>query len=156
MKSDQFSFRPGFRLSAGNARSQAAVMVLAAGGKEGGPDNYHRRADQWLLVLEGTGAAIINGHKTRLNPGKMVLIEAGDRHEIRNTGARSSRPSVCTCRLLISMQRQNFPPEEAMSDVASSHRAEAQRLIIQPDQASAVRRTGCHWRCSVRNRRRRR
>jgi mannose-6-phosphate isomerase-like protein (cupin superfamily) len=86
MKSDQLSFRPGFRLSTGNARSQAAVMVLAAGGKEGGPDNYHRRADQWLLVLEGTGAAIINGHKTRLKPGKMVLMEAGDRHEIRNTG----------------------------------------------------------------------
>ena len=86
MKSDQLSFRTGFRLSAGNARSQAAVMVLAAGGKEGGPDNYHRRADQWLLVLEGTGAAIINGYRMNLKPGKMVLIEAGDRHEIRNTG----------------------------------------------------------------------
>lgn len=86
MKSDQLSFRPGFRLSTGNARSQAAVMVLAVGGKEGGPDNLHRGADQWLFVVEGTGAAIINGHKTGLKPGKLVLIEAGDRHEIRNTG----------------------------------------------------------------------
>ena len=59
MKSDQLSFRPGFRLSVGNARSQAAVMVLPAGGKEGGPDNNHRGADQWLFVVEGTGAAII-------------------------------------------------------------------------------------------------
>jgi mannose-6-phosphate isomerase-like protein (cupin superfamily) len=86
MKSDQLSFRPGFRLSVGNTRSQAAVMVLAAGGREGGPDNYHRGSDQWLFVIEGTGTAIINGHKTSLKPGKMVLIEAGDRHEIRNTG----------------------------------------------------------------------
>jgi mannose-6-phosphate isomerase-like protein (cupin superfamily) len=86
MKSEQLSFRPGFRLSAGNGRSQAAVMVLTAGGKEGGPDNYHRGADQWLLVVEGTGAAIINGRKVALGPGKMVMIEAGDRHEIRNTG----------------------------------------------------------------------
>jgi mannose-6-phosphate isomerase-like protein (cupin superfamily) len=86
MKSDQLSFRPGFRLSVGNARSQAAVMVLPAGGKEGDPDNNHRGADQWLFVVEGTGAAIINGHKTILKTGMMVLIEAGDRHEIRNTG----------------------------------------------------------------------
>ena len=42
MKSDKLSFRPGFRLSVGNARSQAAVMVLPSGGKEGGPDNNHQ------------------------------------------------------------------------------------------------------------------
>jgi mannose-6-phosphate isomerase-like protein (cupin superfamily) len=30
--------------------------------------------------------SIINGHKSSLKPGKMVLIEASDRHEIRNTG----------------------------------------------------------------------
>jgi mannose-6-phosphate isomerase-like protein (cupin superfamily) len=86
MKSDQLTFRPGFRVSIRNARSQAAVMVLAVGGKEGGPDNLHQGADQWLLVTEGTGTAIINGHKTTLKPGKILLIEAGDRHEIRNTG----------------------------------------------------------------------
>lgn len=86
MKSDQLSFRPGFRLSVSNSRSQAAVLVLAVGGREGGPDNNHRGADQWLFIVEGTGTAIINGHKTSLKPGKMVLIEAGDRHEIRNTG----------------------------------------------------------------------
>jgi mannose-6-phosphate isomerase-like protein (cupin superfamily) len=86
MKCDQLSFRPGFRLSVGNARSQAAVMVLPAGGQEGGPDNNHRGADQWLFVVEGTGTAIINGHKKVLKAGTVVLIEAGDRHEIRNTG----------------------------------------------------------------------
>jgi mannose-6-phosphate isomerase-like protein (cupin superfamily) len=86
MKSDHLSFRPGFRLSVSNAKSQGAVMVLAVGGKEGGPDNFHRGADQWLYVVEGSGIAIINGHKTALKAGTIVLIEAGDRHEIRNTG----------------------------------------------------------------------
>jgi mannose-6-phosphate isomerase-like protein (cupin superfamily) len=86
MKSDQLSFRPGFRLSVGNGRSQAAVMVLAKGAKEGGPGNRHQGADQWLIVTEGTGVAVVNGRKTRLKPGKVVLIEAGDRHEIRNCG----------------------------------------------------------------------
>ena len=55
MKSDQLSFRPGFRLSVANAKSQAAVMVLAVGGKEGGSDNFHKGADQWLYVVEGSG-----------------------------------------------------------------------------------------------------
>jgi mannose-6-phosphate isomerase-like protein (cupin superfamily) len=86
MKHDRLSFRPGFRLSVANARSQGAVMVLPVGGKEGGPDNFHRGADQWLVVVDGTGVAVINGHKTKLAAGTMLLIEAGDRHEIRNTG----------------------------------------------------------------------
>src|SRR6478672_446426 len=75
MKSDHLSFRPGFRLSVSNAKSQGAVMVLAVGGKEGGPDNSHGGADQWLYVVEGTGIAIINGHKTSLKAGTMILIE---------------------------------------------------------------------------------
>jgi hypothetical protein len=53
MKSDQLNFRLGFRLSVRNARSQAAVMVLAADGKEGGPYNDHQGADQWLFKTEG-------------------------------------------------------------------------------------------------------
>jgi mannose-6-phosphate isomerase-like protein (cupin superfamily) len=61
-------------------------MVLAVGGREGGPDNFHGGADQWLFVVEGTGTAIINGRKMNLKPGGVVLIEARDRHEIRNTG----------------------------------------------------------------------
>lgn len=61
-------------------------MVLAAGGKEGGTDNLHQGADQWLYIVEGTGQAIINGRKIGLKAGMIVLIEAGDRHEIRNTG----------------------------------------------------------------------
>jgi mannose-6-phosphate isomerase-like protein (cupin superfamily) len=61
-------------------------MVLPVGGKEGGPDNFHRGADQWLFVVDGTGVAVVNGRRTKFTTGAMVLIEAGDRHEIRNTG----------------------------------------------------------------------
>ena len=30
--------------------------------------------------------AAINGRKILLKPGKLLLIEVGDRHELRNTG----------------------------------------------------------------------
>ena len=86
MKHEKLKFTTGFRVSVGNRQSQGAVMVLAAGGTEGGPDNRHHGADQWLFVMEGNGAAIINGHKLSLEPGTLVLIEKGDMHEIRNTG----------------------------------------------------------------------
>jgi mannose-6-phosphate isomerase-like protein (cupin superfamily) len=86
MKHEQLKFKTGFRVSVGNKKSQGAVMVLAAGATEGGPDNRHRGADQWLFVTEGTGTAIINGHKLALKAGALVLIEVGDTHEIRNTG----------------------------------------------------------------------
>ena len=86
MKHERVSFRKGFRISVGNARSQGAVMVLGPGDSEGGSDNRHRGADQWLCVIEGTGAAVINGHQLPLRTGSLVLIEAGDTHEIRNTG----------------------------------------------------------------------
>ena len=78
MKSDQLSFRPGFRLSVANAKSQAAVMVLAVGGKEGGSDNLHKGADQWLYVVEGSGVAIVNGHK-HASEGRHDRFDRGGR-----------------------------------------------------------------------------
>ena len=86
MKREDLTFQTGFRVSVGNDRSQGAVMVLAKGSCEGGSDNRHGGADQWLVVISGTGAAIINGHKVPLRAGSIVLIERGDIHEIRNTG----------------------------------------------------------------------
>jgi mannose-6-phosphate isomerase-like protein (cupin superfamily) len=86
MKHAQLRFGQGFRVAVGNKRSQAASMMLAPGDCEGGPDNRHRGADQWLFVQAGTGVAIVNGRRVRLRAGSVVLIERGDRHEIRNTG----------------------------------------------------------------------
>ena len=61
-------------------------MTLAPGDSEGGPDNRHRGADQWLFVQSGTGVAIVDRRHVRLRPGSILLIERGNRHEIRNTG----------------------------------------------------------------------
>jgi mannose-6-phosphate isomerase-like protein (cupin superfamily) len=79
-------FGKGFRVSTGNEHSQAAEMVIAPGDCEGGPDNKHRGADQWLFVVSGSGVAVINGKRQSLKAGSLVLIERGSTHEVRNTG----------------------------------------------------------------------
>src|SRR5262249_18096384 len=79
-------FGEGFRVVLGNGRSRAAQMALAPGGSEGGPDNRHRGADQWLYVVLGTEEAVVNGERHPLQEGTLLLIEAGEPHEIRNTG----------------------------------------------------------------------
>jgi len=61
-------------------------MVIGPGDCEGGPDNKHRGADQWLYVLSGKGTATIAKRKVLLRAGSLVLIQRGSTHEIRNTG----------------------------------------------------------------------
>jgi len=86
MKYKALRFGKGFNVVLGNRRSQAAQMVLTPGESEGSRQNHHRGCDQWLLVIRGTGIAIVNGRRYRLAPAALFLIEHGDRHEIRNDG----------------------------------------------------------------------
>jgi mannose-6-phosphate isomerase-like protein (cupin superfamily) len=86
VKRRQLRLGKGFRVTIGNRRSQAAEMMIAPGDAEGDPKNRHRGADQWLYVLSGSGRALINGRRYSLRQGSLLLIEHGDRHEIRNTG----------------------------------------------------------------------
>jgi mannose-6-phosphate isomerase-like protein (cupin superfamily) len=84
--SKQLRFGRGFSVALTNARAQAATMVIAPGDSEGGPDNDHRGADQWLFVVSGTGSGKLNGKRHALRAGTLLLIERGVKHEIRNTG----------------------------------------------------------------------
>ena len=75
----------------GDVRAQAAEMTLAPGRTEGGPDNRHRGADQWLYVVGGTGEAVVNGETVAPRAGTLLLIQRGERHAIRNTGPEPLR-----------------------------------------------------------------
>jgi mannose-6-phosphate isomerase-like protein (cupin superfamily) len=86
MQRKHLRFGKGFRVALGNARSQAAEMIIAPGDSEGGPRNRHRGADQWLFVVSGSGTARVNGKRYPLSSGSLMLIEHGDQHEIKNTG----------------------------------------------------------------------
>lgn len=86
MKHVQMELAREFAVVAGNGRAQAAEMVLAPGDSEGGPDNRHGGADQWLFVVSGEGSATIAGEIHVLRPSTLVLIERGETHEIHNNG----------------------------------------------------------------------
>ncbi len=86
MQHKQLKFGHGFRVVLGDEHSQAAQMTLGPGETEGGPDNRHRGADQWLFVVAGSGEAVVNGRHYPLRAGTLLLIQRGDRHEIRNVG----------------------------------------------------------------------
>jgi mannose-6-phosphate isomerase-like protein (cupin superfamily) len=86
MKLKHLRFGKGFRVAFGNRRAQAAAMTIEPGDSEGGPDNRHRGADQWLFVVEGRGVAIVDGKRHPLRKGSLIVIERGDRHEIRALG----------------------------------------------------------------------
>jgi len=86
MQHKHLQFGLGFHVVLGDDHSQAAQMTLAPGVTEGGPDNRHKGADQWLFVVSGTGVAIVEGERLELRKGTLVLIPRGEQHEIRNTG----------------------------------------------------------------------
>jgi mannose-6-phosphate isomerase-like protein (cupin superfamily) len=86
VKKKTLQFGHGFKVLIGNRRVQAAQMVIAPGDSEGGPTNRHRGSDQWLFVISGSGASIVGGRRHALKQHSLLLIEHGERHEIRNTG----------------------------------------------------------------------
>ena len=86
MRRKALRFGKGFRVAFDVRRAQAAEMVLAPGDSEGGPDNRHRGADQWLFVVSGTGVANVEGRRVPLKAGTLLVIERRERHEVRNTG----------------------------------------------------------------------
>jgi mannose-6-phosphate isomerase-like protein (cupin superfamily) len=94
MRSKHLRFTEGFRIAFANPRGQGAELVIPPGDKEGGPDNAHRGADQWMLVLDGVGTAIVGGKRRALKKGTLLLIEKGEKHEIRNTGRRQLKSFV--------------------------------------------------------------
>ena len=91
MKKVRLRFGRGFKVVLANRRAQAATMTIEPGDAEGGPDNRHRGADQWLFVESGTGTAIVEGRRHALRAGTLILNERGNHHEIRNTGRRPLR-----------------------------------------------------------------
>jgi mannose-6-phosphate isomerase-like protein (cupin superfamily) len=84
MKVLQVQPNEDFKVIGETSRSQAAIMVLDPNSSTGGKDNVHKNSDQWLYVISGSGKAIIDSKEIEIASGTLLLIEAGEAHEIIN------------------------------------------------------------------------
>jgi len=109
MQHKHLQFGTGFKVVSGDDHSQVAQMTFGPGETEGGPDNRHRGADQWLFVVSGTGEAVVAGKKVALRAGTLLLIERGETHEIRNTGRGRCGRSTSTSRRRTRRRGTNGP-----------------------------------------------
>ena len=75
-----------FGVVLGTDRAQAATMTLEPGQITGDAENVHAGGDQWLFVVSGQGEATVAGERVALTKHTLLVIEAGEPHEIRNTG----------------------------------------------------------------------
>ncbi|MGB3921783.1 MAG: cupin domain-containing protein [Minisyncoccia bacterium] len=66
-----------------SGQSQLVIMSLAKGEEIG--EEIHD-VDQFLRVDKGTGQAVLAGEKYSIKDGSAILVPAGTRHNIINTG----------------------------------------------------------------------
>jgi mannose-6-phosphate isomerase-like protein (cupin superfamily) len=66
-------------------RSQLVIMSIPPGGEVG--EETHSYTEQTLFFLSGTGQAIINGKTSAIEPGAVVVVTPGTKHNFINTGA---------------------------------------------------------------------
>ena len=86
MKKTDVTFNRFFGVVLGTDRAQAATMTLEPGQITGDAENVHAGGDQWLFVVSGQGEATVAGERVALTKHTLLVIEAGEPHEIRNTG----------------------------------------------------------------------
>ena len=80
------SANPHFRevVSTG-PHAQVVVMSIPVGGEIG--EEVHPDVDQVLVFVAGAGAAVLEGQRSPVGPGRLVHVPAGTRHNFVNDGA---------------------------------------------------------------------
>jgi mannose-6-phosphate isomerase-like protein (cupin superfamily) len=68
---------------------QLVLMTLRPGEDIG--EEVHADRDQFFRVEKGRGEALIDGRRTKVKSGDAILVPAGARHNVKNTGAKSMK-----------------------------------------------------------------
>lgn len=66
---------------------QLVVMAIPAGDEIG--EEVHPENDQFIRIEAGEGCAVLQGERHDIRDGYVVIIPAGVRHNIINTGAEA-------------------------------------------------------------------
>ena len=64
---------------------QLVLMTLEPGEDIG--EEVHEDTDQFFRLEVGSGTVSIDGHETPIGGGTAIVVPAGARHNVRNTGA---------------------------------------------------------------------
>jgi mannose-6-phosphate isomerase-like protein (cupin superfamily) len=94
-----------------NAHSQVVLMSIRPG-EDIGKESHH--VDQLLLFVEGSGDAYLDGARSTVGEGSLVVVPAGTVHNFYNTGRKPLK--------LVTIYA---PPEEAPGTL---HRTKADAL----------------------------
>lgn len=95
------------------ARNMQLVLMAIQPGEDIG-EEVHKDRDQFFRVEKGEGEVWIDGVRTRIEPETAMIIPAGVRHNVRNTGKQ-----------LLQLYTIYAPPEHADGTVRST-KAEAE------------------------------
>jgi mannose-6-phosphate isomerase-like protein (cupin superfamily) len=76
---------PEFRRVLYTAKHCQLVLMALKPGEEIGAEVH--KLDQFFRVEQGQGAAILDGVRTDIGPGFAIVVPAGTRHNIVNSGA---------------------------------------------------------------------
>lgn len=80
-----------FRVIMTTDKSQTALMNLLPDQDSGEYGTDHAQSDQVLYVIEGTGSAKVEGKRVELEEGDVLLIKAGEKHQIVADGTGTLR-----------------------------------------------------------------
>ena len=71
------------------SHEQVVLMTIPPGSEIG--EEVHPDTDQVLVIVDGTAEAILDGGRSALGAGDLVLVRAGTQHNVVNTGDRPLR-----------------------------------------------------------------
>ncbi len=98
-------------------RSQLVLMSVEPEGEIG--EEVHEDVDQVLVIVDGTGEAILDAESVAIGPGSVVVVPAGTRHNfVASSGASLKLYTVYT------------PPEHAPGTVHKT-KAEADAAELE-------------------------
>ena len=150
-------FGAGFHVVLGDQNSQAAQMTLAPGETEGGPDNRHGGADQWLFVVGGEGVAVVEDERIE-TPGRARSSSSRGVRPMRSATRVESHcgHSTSTSHPPIPRRAKSFPlrsrdagsaPANATRTPAPPHAGRMKNPRALPDHGGWLARSVTHrWR----------
>lgn len=83
---DLATIKQDFQLIAGTDRSQIAAMNIAPAHSSGEFGSEHPQSDQIMLILAGEASVKVGETTVAMRTGDMILIAAGEPHQVRNAG----------------------------------------------------------------------